>query len=171
VYRLRQFWLNLSARPSEAQLEQARKVLTAPELALFMCMQPGEQAHSLHILFELKQRDQTHPSLLAAALLHDVGKIRYPLFIWERALAVLAAFLFPRQVRRWGVFNGRAPGWRKPFVVARQHAAWGAELAAHAGSSALTVALIRRHQDQIAAESMLEEDHLLACLQAFDNES
>jgi len=171
LYRLRQFWLELWARPSEVQLEQARSVLTAPEMALFLRMQPGEQAHSLNILFEMQQHGHAHPGLLAAALLHDVGKVRYPLHIWERVLIVLAAAWLPRQARAWGDYHGQAPGWRKPFVVARQHAAWGAELAAQAGSPALTVALIRRHQDHFAAAGRPEEDHLLACLQAFDNES
>ncbi len=171
LYRLRQFWNNLGARPSPTQIDAARRVLTAPELALFLRMQPGEQAHSLRILCELQQRGHTHPSLLAAALLHDAGKTCYPLRIWERALIVLAAALLPRQARAWGGYDGQAPGWRKPFVVARQHAAWGAELAAQAGSAALTVALIRRHQDHIAAAGTREEDQLLACLQAFDNES
>ena len=170
IYRLRQFWLSLSGKPGAAQMERAQALLSAQEFALFRRLQPGEQVHSLQILFELEQHGQIHPSLLAAALLHDAGKIRYPLQPWERALIVLAAAVFPWRAHAWGEDNWEPPGWRKPFVVARQHAAWGAELAAQAGSPALTVALIRRHQEASPAGER-EEDHLLAWLQAFDDES
>jgi hypothetical protein len=43
----------------------------------------------------------------------------------------------------WG--QGQPRGLRRPFVVATQHPAWGADLSAAAGASARTCDLIRRH--------------------------
>jgi len=48
-------------------------------------------------------------------------------------------------------------GWRRPFVVKAQHAAWGAEMAANAGSDPLTVWLIEHHQDVLAPLKASEE--------------
>lgn len=142
-------------------------------MIVFRCMQPGEQAHSVEVLQRLRTAGETHPDLLAAALLHDLGKIKYPLAPWERALIVLVMAVLPEKVRRWG--DGDASGWRKPFVVARQHAAWGAEMAQAAGTSPLAVSLIRRHQDALPAATLAFEnsleDELLKKLQYFDDES
>jgi hypothetical protein len=54
-------------------------------------------------------------------------------------------------------------------VVAIQHPAWGAEMAAEAGSSPLVVALIRRHQNLLQDEAVSLEDRLLGALQRVDN--
>ncbi len=93
----------------------------------------------------------TDPDLLAAALLHDVGKIRTHFFLPEKVLVVLVKAGAPRLYRRWG--SGPAGGWRRPFAVSVQHPAWGAEMVAAAGGSPLTVELIRRH-----AESPIREN-------------
>jgi hypothetical protein len=146
-------------------------VLSPAEYALFQAMQPSEQLHSLRVLYRLSEMGQRHPNLLAAALLHDVGKSRLPLRIWERALIVLSQACLPQPARSWGQAAAKPAGWRKAWIVAQHHAGWGAEMASHAGSPALTVSLIRRHQDVLVEPSQCEEDHLLALLQAADDES
>lgn len=181
AYRFRQFWLALLARPTAAQLAAAQVALSSAEFQLFYRMQPGEQFHSLHVMSQLQAQGHTQPELLAAALLHDVGKSCYPLSAWERALIVLAQAVAPQAAEKWGRAATEHPGWRKAFVVAQQHAAWGAEMAAQAGSNALTVALVLRHSavrhtaDEHAgdisalAPERSEENHLLALLQAVDD--
>jgi hypothetical protein len=172
AYRIRQFWRAWRARPAPADLEHACRLLSPAEYALFLRLQPGEQAHSLHVLAQLEQRGDDDPNLLAAALLHDVGKIRYPLHLWERALIVLAHWLLPRQSRRWGqVPSSMATGWHKAFLVAEHHPAWGAELAAQAGSPERTIALIRRHQQPVDSPDLQGDDLLLTRLQAVDDYS
>jgi hypothetical protein len=138
-------------------------------MALFDQMQPGEQAHSFRILHRLIEQGQTHHDLFVAALLHDVGKIQHPLRPWERALIVVCESFFPAQVKKWG--QGTARGWRRPFVVAEQHPAWGAQLAAEAGASPLAVALIERHQEPPPKRLETTQDQLLFDLRVFDNES
>ncbi len=142
-------------------------------------MQPAEQAHSLQVMRRLQQQDHADPDLLAAALLHDCGKARYPLRLWERVWIVAARAALPGKARSWGRQPYEAlpglPFWQRPLVAAENHAAWGAELAACASASSLTIALIRRHQDKLpagAARSAASgEDGLLAALQGADNES
>jgi len=58
-------------------------------------MPRGDQRHSLAVLRTLLEWGETHPALLQAALLHDVGKAAAPLSPWERALLVLTEALCP----------------------------------------------------------------------------
>ena len=176
LYRFRQFWHALTVVPTQEDLLQARQVLSPALMTLFLRMQPSEQAHSLWIYKQLLQQNEIDHDLLAAALLHDVGKSRYPLRLWERVVIVLGKAWFPEQIKSWGKAMPR--GWKRPFAIAEQHPAWGAELAAQAGASPLAVSLIRRHQDMLdtelitpSGESASLENHLLSCLQSVDNES
>jgi hypothetical protein len=145
AYRVRQFWYALFARPTPEDLALARSALSAPQMRLFEQLQPSEQVHSLSIYRQLLLHGETQPDLLVAALLHDVGKSSYPLHPWERALIVLARAIVPERVKDWG--RGQPLGWQRAFVVAQQHPAWGAEMAAQAGASPLAVNIIRQHQD------------------------
>jgi hypothetical protein len=169
LYRIRQFWLALTAAPAPETLEQARLLLSKEQNALFQALPPGEQAHALQVYRRLKDHGETHPDLLCAALLHDIGKGQAPLRVWERITIVLARAVFPDKMSVWG--RGPASGWRRPFVVAEQHPEWGAELAAQTGASPLTVALIRRHQELFNDRPTSAEEHLLGRLQAADDQS
>jgi hypothetical protein len=108
-------------------------------------MQPSEQWHPSLVVQRLKEAGQDHPALLTAALLHDVGKILYPLSPLERAEIMLGKKFFPRLASRRG--KGTQRDFRRPFIVAERHAEWGADLAARTGASTMTVNLIRRYQD------------------------
>ena len=184
LYRMRQFWLALNAAPDVQDLAAAAEVLSPAQMAMFQQMQSSEQAHSLWIFRQLRQRPaeqdlEAQHDLLVAALLHDVGKSRHPLRLWERVAIVLGKAFFPQQVHQWGL---QSPvGWKRPFVIATQHPAWGAEMAAQAGASPLAVMLVRRHQDDldtvVAGEEPVLEDQnervlfrLLRLLQRFDEE-
>jgi hypothetical protein len=169
-YRVRQFCLALWAGADARDLEPARSVLTPAQLALFTRMQSSEQAHAASVYRQLAAQGETSPDLLAAALLHDAGKSLSPLRLWERVLIVLARAVIPAQARRWGECSGyEIRGWRRAFVVAEQHPAWGARLAAEAGASACTVALIRMHQEPAAAGLEAEIERLLRKLQSVDD--
>lgn len=175
LYRLRQFIAAWRAAPGPADLEQVSKILAAPELALFQQLQPGEQAHSLAVLNNLRRAEVEvgHPDLCVAALLHDAGKLCYRLSPWERAWVVLGQAVLPRRVDRWGREGAlaTAPRWRRPFIVAVQHPAWGAALAEDAGASPLAVALIRRHQDFSTPSGDALETRLLRALQRADEDA
>jgi hypothetical protein len=164
AYRSRQFWNALAGRKTQVPEEVIRPHLSATQVALFQRMQASEQAHAFRAFERLKAAGQGDPDLLAATLLHDVGKIRSPLTPFDRVLIVLGRYFFPGAVGHWG--TGEARGLRRPFVVAAQHPAWGAELAAAAGASAQTCELIHRHQESTSADNPL-----LAALQAVDDES
>ena len=183
LYRTRQFWQAYKSSPLPEDLELAQATLTPSQMELFRTMQPSEQAHSLQVYKELlSDTDKDHlpqqGDLLVAALLHDVGKSRRPLRVYERVLIVLGGALFPDTVKRWGqeevkVDNDnrvvmRLTWYKVPFVVAEQHPRWGASLAAEAGVSPLTASLILHHQNFSAQNPVTIEEQLLNRLQTAD---
>lgn len=173
-YRVLQFWNALFARPAGKDIEWAVSLLTPEQMALFNRLHRSEQAHSLAVLSRITQNNTTvsneeEQDLFVAALLHDVGKTLYPIRVWDRVLIVLANAWFPNRVKIWG---SREPvSWRRVFVVAEQHAEWGAQLAAQAGASPLTVELIRQHQNLSPQNSNDRHAGLLRRLQAADQDS
>lgn len=170
-YRARQFWHALIAFPAPEELAQVEEILAPAQMALFRQMHRSEQAHSLQIFLQLRARYEQQADVWVAALLHDVGKSCYPLTIWERVVIVLGRAWFPGRVKAWG--QGEPRGWKRPFVVAEQHPAWGAEMAQQAGASPLAVSLIGRHQEPLALSNapgafLSLEDRLLLALQTLD---
>ena len=174
-YRARQLWHALRATPAPEDLDLARQVLSPAQMELFLKLQPNEQVHSLRIYRQLYRQYPLEKDLLVAALLHDVGKTAYPLHLWERAWIVIAKAILPTKVTEWG--HAEPHGWKRPIVIAEQHADWGAEMAARLGASPTSVNLIRRHQQTNhlhstpTATAASREDQLLHRLQLLDNES
>jgi hypothetical protein len=178
LYRTRQFWQAVGSKPSAEDMALVYALLTASQRTIFTQMQNSEQAHAVLVLRRLLDQHEDNQDLLVAALLHDVGKSRFPLRLWERVVVVLAKNLCPGCVQCWGEQDfgkGQIPhGWRRAFMIAAGHPDWGAEMAAEAGCSQLTVSLIRRHQEKIPlsqAKDLCIEDRLLLKLQTADDES
>jgi len=171
-YRLGQFFTHLRPRPlTPAEKAEVEGVLGAGLAQLFRRQTLGEQEHSLRVMRSVAHASGPYAArreLLQAALLHDVGKSAAPLSLAERGWVVLARRVAPGAAVRWG--QGQPRGWRRPFVTARQHPEWGAELCAAAGAPPLTVDLIRRHQTPLAHPAG-PEDEMLAALQAADDDN
>ncbi|MGM0374942.1 MAG: HD domain-containing protein [Chloroflexota bacterium] len=144
LYRAWQFWQTVTGRLSPQDRQEVASVLSPDQLALFKKMPEPEQAHAVRVLRALKGEGHQDPDLLAAGLLHDVGKCRYPLRVWDRAWIVLAGALLTSKSNPKGDRLVREDG--HPLVIAERHPTWGAEMARRNGSSPLTVWLIRNHE-------------------------
>lgn len=174
LYRAGQFWSALHVRLGPDELEDIRQVLTVRQLSLFKKLAPSEQVHAIRVFHKVReqshvQKASDHPDLFVAALLHDIGKSRFPLRLWERVAIVLGKWLFPRKVESWG--EGSPKGWARPFVVAAQHPSWGAEMAGKFGVSPLAQSLILHHQEPVISNPHTQEEMLLHILQTVDEES
>jgi predicted hydrolase (HD superfamily) len=178
VYRSRQFWQAISTGSSREDMDLASMILTTSQFELFQQMHRSEQAHSLRVLRALRNQGEENSDLQTAALLHDAGKIRAPLRLWERVLVVVVRAFCPDCVKKWGAGAEEESleglGWRRAFVVAEKHPAWGADLASQHGATELAVSLIARHQEKLPPAGDNErsvEDSLLYKLQTVDNQS
>ena len=133
---------------SAEERQQVAQWLPASALPLFQTMSAADQRHSLRVCQGLLARGCTDSDLLAAALLHDVGKAQGRVPFWTRPAIVLGKLYAPSILKRLVVYpyEGRAiPVWRRALNNAWWHAEIGAELAAAAGLSEKAVLYIRTH--------------------------
>jgi putative nucleotidyltransferase with HDIG domain len=170
-YRAHQFWSALNPNPAPEDLELVRNLLTPAQMDLFTCMHASEQLHSIAVLKQVRSAADIHScdqsqNLFVAALLHDVGKSRYPLRLWERVIIVLAKALIPGKVSEWS--SGNPYGWRRVFVIAEHHPEWGGQMAAEVDTAPLVVELIRQHQNFYHDDAGSIEGRLLKKLQVAD---
>lgn len=154
---------------SEDETLKIANVLTDDQIALFSRQNPAGQQHAFRVFQRLTRDGLDNQDLLVAALLHDVGKIRYKSFWWDRPLVVILGFFFPTRIKEWG--KNKHNGWRRPFVIREQHALWGAEYARQAGCTPLTIDLILHHQDRDRTSHELPEITLLDRLLQADDRS
>ena len=166
-YRFRQGLNALAALARPVDDALAAQILAPGLYELYRRMRRSERQHSLRVLRDLMAEGCTQPDLLAAALLHDVGKTQGRFSLPEKVLVVLVRAVAPGLFQEWG--SGSARGWRQPFAVSVQHPAWGAGMAAAAGASPLLVDLIRRHADPAPVPPESEADRLLRRLQTVDD--
>lgn len=142
-YRITQFFRTLWTWVQPIDTAYADSYLTPELRQLFRHMPRVEQHHGIDVCRKLETQGYTGSDLLIAALLHDVGKTKAPLRIWERVIAVLGEHFVPELTERWS--RGEPRGLRRSFVTRRMHPQWGVKLAQQAGASNRTVELIERH--------------------------
>ncbi len=170
AYRGWQFWKLITSRSlTEEEARQIADILSVDQMALFSRQNAAGQQHGFRVFQRLIEDGINNQDLLVAALLHDVGKIRYKSYWWDRPLVVVMGVLFPTRIKAWGKNNRK--GWRRPFVIKEQHALWGAEYVQQAGCSPITVDLILHHQDEVRSGHDTVETTLLDQLLRADNKS
>ena len=153
-YRVWQYWNLVHPAPlTETDEEEIASVLSPGEIDLLHSQSLAGQRHGLRVMRQLKSKGYEDVDLLAAALLHDAGKAKQHMAWWERPVVVLVEAFSPRTAERLAA--GPGTGLSRPFVAKAMHAEWGAEAASAAGSSRVTVELIRRHQDSITGSEEL----------------
>jgi hypothetical protein len=168
IYRVQQFvraagtWV----RPTQIDDGLVRRYLPPAAVELFRAMPAYDRRHALAVFHSLRAGGHAEPDLLAAALVHDVGKTLYvggSVRLWHRVTSVLLRRVSPALLERMGA--DRPGSWRQPFFVQQHHAAIGAELARQAGCNARTVELIEHHEQEVGGE----DDDLLSALRAADS--
>lgn len=145
--RLQQGFRALLAGARPVDLRLARQHLTVREFEAFQQMARAEQLHSLEVLRDILAQDKAAPSALAvAALLHDVGKSRCHLALWQKTASVLVKALLPRLAVRLGRGEG-LHFWRAPFTLHEHHPQWSGDILRACGSDCAAIWLAEHHQE------------------------
>ena len=166
-YRVHQFFRAITARVKQEDVEAALSDLPPGAQALFLAQSRQDQRHALAVVGTLKDAGYHNSDLLAAALLHDIGKAAVALPAWQRAIIVLLDHASSRMLS--ALSQGEAKGLRRPFVIHARHSECGAVRAEEAGCSPITVALIRRHHETAPNATGTGQDELLKVLQSADS--
>ncbi len=169
MYRIQQAVRALFAFTQDVDTALTVRYLSSRQMVLFDNMRHSEQLHGLHVLQDVLAQDTDTPHDLAvAALLHDVGKSRYTLRVWQKTLAVLVEKLAPPLFRRWSREDGDSY-WRRPFILKVHHPAWSATMLAATGASERAIWLVAHHQDDAGQWDNHPHVHLLKRLQKADD--
>ena len=174
VYRLWQVrqQLGFVAPLSAEERAEVARWLPVSAISLYESMSVADQRHALRVCRGLQAQGCTEKDLLAAALLHDVGKAGGRVPFWTRPGIVIGKRCFPRLLARLAVYPSERAGqtipriasnkgptirssppsplrmvmsWRRSLGYAWWHAEIGANLAAAAGLSERAVLYIRTH--------------------------
>lgn len=130
--------------PKRIDDEWARAQMSPDEQRLWLRMSGPDRRHAAGVARDVERslgHEATRP-VLAAALLHDVGKIESGLRVYGRVIATLCGMMVGRdQAREWM----KSTGFTRKVGMYLLHPELGADLLAMAGSDPLTVAWTREH--------------------------
>jgi hypothetical protein len=130
--------------PSRKSEEWVRSVLSDDELKLWQRMSRADRRHAVGVAHDVERQlghDATKP-VLAAALLHDVGKVASSLGTYGRVIATLAGAAAGRTMAEaWT----QGKGFTRKVGLYLRHPVLGADMLAMANSDPLTVAWAREH--------------------------
>ncbi len=124
----------------------ARDQLLEGEIALWERMKPADRRHSAGVArrVEVALGDDATRPVLAAALMHDVGKVEANFGAYRRALATLSDMAVHHDqdvIRAWT----RTTGFTRRVGLYLQHPKLGGDLLGMAGSDQLTETWAREH--------------------------
>lgn len=142
---VRRFFGSLSRRPPGPDDQVwVDEVLTDGEGELWRRMSAADRRHAVGVARRVEAalgEGATRP-VLAAALLHDVGKVAAGLGTYGRVVATLSAGVAGRDTARlWS----QTRGFTRRVGLYVRHEELGADMLEMAGSDPLTVALVREH--------------------------
>jgi hypothetical protein len=153
--------------PSALDREWAEGQLLASEVALWSRMPAPDRRHSVGVAREVERSlgvEATRP-VLAAALLHDVGKVESGLRTYGRVVATLSAKVAGHDMaHRWV----KQRGYARRVGLYLLHPDLGGDLLELAGSHPLTVAWARQHH--LPPEEWTLDPDVAAALKAADDD-
>jgi hypothetical protein len=155
--------------PSAPDAEWAEAQLLPDEVVLWQSMSSADRRHAAGVArrVEVALGDEATRPVLAAALLHDVGKTEANLGTYGRVIATISGAAIGRDpdiVRAWT----RTRGFTRSVGLYLQHPRIGGDLLAMAGSDPLTEAWTREHH--LPEDQWSIDPHLGAALKAADDD-
>lgn len=145
----------------------ARDQLLAGEVTLWLRMSNPDRRHAVGVARDVSRAlgPEAGRPVLAAALLHDVGKTVSGLRTPARVLATLASMATGRgRVLSWSGSHG----WRRRMGLYVDHPRLGADLLRMAGADPLTITWTREHH--LPADDWTIERPFAEALKAADDD-
>ena len=153
--------------PPEADRAWVEDVLSDAEYALWVRQYGPDRRHTVAVAREVERRlgHEATPPVLAAALLHDIGKIDADLGTWGRVVATMSAKVAGADTARLWI---KSTGFTRRVGLYLHHPELGADLLEMAGSDPLTIAWAEEHHKP--ADQWTVERHIAEVLHAVDDD-
>ncbi|MFL3012117.1 MAG: HDIG domain-containing metalloprotein [Acidimicrobiales bacterium] len=145
---IKRFWFSL--KPGKLSEEDLRWVgfhLSEGEFLYWEKLSMADRHHSFQVAKQAESEiGEEGKEFIAAALLHDIGKLESGFGTFGRVFATLCCFLFPiRKMEKW---SERTKGLRRRLVDYAKHPALGAELLIGIGSRQQVVTWVLEHHSE-----------------------
>ncbi|MFA5113402.1 MAG: HD domain-containing protein [Candidatus Margulisiibacteriota bacterium] len=153
IYRVRQFYANLSAVYLKEDDAFVRSYLSSEEVGLFNQLPTYEKKHAVIVAKKMLELALYNPELdprklAILGLLHDIGKVAEHNSILAKAGLVLLRFFFPYLYDRLADLGARRRLFRK-FFVHKHHGLVGADMLAKIGVSGEYLMIIKKHDPRV----------------------
>ncbi len=155
--------------PPRSEVAWVTEQLTPLELELWREMPGPDRRHSVVVARRVERTlgHEATPPVLAAALLHDVGKTQSGLGTYGRVIATLSGAAVgrdPETIKNWT----RTRGFTRRVGLYLQHPKLGGDLLGMAGSDPLTEAWARQHH--LPADEWTIDPAIASALSAADDD-
>ena len=155
-YRVRQFVKAVTARITKEDLSFVKQHLNKTEIDLFLRLKAYEQRHCIDVARKLDEMTETDVEMIKLGLLHDIGKIKYPLHPIEKSVIVILDRLTGGHIKRYSKY--------KMIKCYYEHPRIGYEILKEVGNyDKEFLKLIKNHHSQE------EKNSKLSLLQRADN--
>lgn len=105
LYRIRQFIKALTASVSTEERQWIVHQLSTRECELFFQLKIYEQRHCIDVAQILAKHTHENREMIRLGLLHDIGKIMYPLNPIEKSIMVILDKITKGSAKRWASFK------------------------------------------------------------------
>lgn len=104
-YRVQQFIKAVTAQITKEDLSFVKQHLNQVEVALFLKLKPYEQRHCIDVAKKLDETSMGNLEMIKLGLLHDIGKLRYPLNPIEKSMIVVLDRLTGGNIKRYSRYK------------------------------------------------------------------
>ena len=104
-YRVQQFIKAMTAQITKEDLSFVKQFLNSTEEDLFLRLRPYEQRHCIDVASKLKEMTSGDVEMIKLGLLHDIGKIKYPLHPVEKSVIVILDRLTDGHIKKYNQYK------------------------------------------------------------------
>ena len=131
----------MTAQITKEDLSFVKQFLNQAEVDLFLRLKPYEQRHCIDVASKLKEMTSGDAEMIKLGLLHDIGKIKYPLHPIEKSIIVILDRLTDGHIRKYNQY--------KMVKCYYEHPQIGYEMLKEAGNyDEAFLKLIKNHHNQ-----------------------
>ena len=95
----------MTAQITKEDLSFIKQFLNQAEVDLFLRLKPYEQRHCIDVASKLKEMISGDAEMIKLGLLHDIGKIKYPLHPIEKSIIVILDRLTDGHIRKYNQYK------------------------------------------------------------------